>query len=220
MTLETAIIFIVSVILLWIKPGPGQTLRVTIALQSGFISAFTVTMGVSLVCLGYFLVVAIGYSTISESFGLAAFVFKILGAFYLLYLGYRSIQQQFSSKGTAAEQAKITKQDKPLRYFFMGVLMALSNPITIFYFVGILPALVPVGVMSMEDIVIGMALLFFFGAASDGLLLWLVVLAKSGFSESAVFKYLNLFAGISFILIAVFLFYTALFVDDFSFNML
>lgn len=45
MTFETGFIFAISLILLWIKPGPGQALKITRALNDGFIPAFAIILG-------------------------------------------------------------------------------------------------------------------------------------------------------------------------------
>lgn len=60
MTIETSFIFIISLILLWIKPGPGQAMIVTRALNDGFMAGFSIALGIVTGSLFYFLISAIG----------------------------------------------------------------------------------------------------------------------------------------------------------------
>lgn len=209
MTSETAVIFFISLVLLWVKPGPGQALRLTYALQYGFWSAFLIALGVLTICLGYFVFVALGYSALSSSSLPFVFVLKILGALYLLYLGIIG----FKNNNKKKEENKKTAMQKHgwAKHYMLGVFMALSNPVTIFYFVGILPTLVPMGELSTQDILAGLVLIAFAGILVDGLFILLTVFAKESFSGRYVFKYLSLVTSACFVLIGLFLLYSAIF---------
>ncbi len=213
MTFETAMIFFISLVLLWIKPGPGQALKLAYALQYGFGSAFSVALGVLTICLSYFLFVALGYNAIAANFLPLFIVLKFLGAFYLLYLGVTGFLKRKKRKVPNVVQGADEKQSF-FKNYGLGLLMALSNPITIFYFVGVLPALVPVGELSNQDLFIGLALIALAGMLVDGLLILLTVFAKEAFSGGRFFEHLGMVTSVSLILIGLFLLYSAIFLPE------
>jgi threonine/homoserine/homoserine lactone efflux protein len=213
MTPETIIIFFISLVLLWLKPGPGQALRLTYALEFGALSAFLISLGVITVCLGYFLFVALGYSAIpADSAGIFMFL-KVVGALYLVYLGAKGFLNRHRLKKyeLSAEELRSKQKSGALKHYSLGLLMALSNPITIFYYVGILPTLVPLDELTVQDMAIGLVLVLGAGALVDGLLIVLTVLAKEAFASGKTRNFISVVTSVSFILIGLFLLYSAIF---------
>ncbi len=212
MTAETGLIFFISLLLLWIKPGPSQAFKLTYALEYGFLKAFLVTMGGVTVSLGYFLFVALGYQAVLTISNNLLLFLKALGAIYLIYLGVKSLTKK---KNNPSNDLPDIKQKRGyLKDFSLGFLMAISNPITIFYYIGILPGLVPVGALELSDVVAGLSLIFLACIIVDGLLILLTVMSKEALSGGRLSKYVTMGAGLSFIAIGGFLLYSALFLPD------
>ncbi len=217
MGFETSSIFFISLLLLWLKPGPGQALKLTCALEKGVLPAFFVASGITTICILYFLIVALGYNALVGFFESLGAVLKIFGGVYLCYLGVKGLlhkpQIDFSSDGKRFNKSHL------LGYYGLGLLMSLSNPITIFYFISILPTLIPVGVFSSQDIISGVLLILSVGVVVDALLIVLMVQAKQVFLDTSFSKYFSAIASISFILIGGYFIYAAFFIDHFSFEL-
>jgi len=216
MTLETAFIFIISLILLWIKPGPGQALKITRALNDGFFPALYIVLGVIVACQIFFLAAVLGLNVVAEFFNQSGFILKLLGAGYLFYLGYKGL----SNIEKGVWQGRIDQSQKRAftENFTAALLLTLANPLPIFFFLGMMPTLVPVGDFMVSDILIGMAIIAFVGLQCDILLITLVTQAKEALSDTKFVQRINIFTSISFIILGAFFLYSALFLIDFSFR--
>lgn len=84
---------------------------------------------------------------------------------------------------------------------------------------GIMPTIVPVGVFSINDIILGATILIAVGLIVDVLVLLLVSQVKEALSNTSFVVRLNIVTSIGFILIGVFLFYSAFFMDNYSFSL-
>ncbi len=216
MSFESGLIFLVSYIIMHIKPGPGQAFRVSCALDKGFGCAMAVSVGVAVSCTFYFLLVAFGYNTLIDHFDSLSYFLKLFGGTYLIYLGVSGLLKQGAAPSSQAVEKPVGRD--LLKYFFLGLMISLSNPIDIFYFASILPSLVSVGELSSQGVMWGASVVLFTGVIIDVLNLTVVIQAKKSILDVSVVKYINWVASISFILIGLFLFYIAFFPDDFSFD--
>lgn len=218
MTFETTFIFIISLFLLWIKPGPGQAFKITRALNDGFIPAFYVVLGIITACLFYFLVAVLGLKILTEFFYDIRNILKFVGGAYFLYVGY----QGFKNIKSGHWQGRVTKSQKRtfVENFTAGLLLSLSNPLDIVYFLGIMPTLVPVGAFTTQDIILGMTILIAVALTVDLMVLLLVGQVKEALSDTSFVKRLNIVTSAGFILIGLFLFYSAFFMSDYSFEMI
>jgi threonine/homoserine/homoserine lactone efflux protein len=214
MTFETALVFTISLILLWIKPGPGQALKVTRALNDGYLPAFYIVLGVITACEIFFLSAVLGLGIISQFFESTGFYLKLLGAGYLLYLGYRGLSN--IEKGVWQGRSDKTQKQHFVENYFPALGLTLANPLPIFYFLGMMPTLVPVGEFAMRDIAIGMTIIAAVGFCVDTLLIGLVSQTKEALANTTFVKRINIFTSIGFILIGTFFLYSALFISTHS----
>lgn len=97
--------------------------------------------------------------------------------------------------------------------------MTLANPITIFYFLGIVPSFMEMGTLGINDILIGIAIIAICGNIADILLITMVTQAKEALSDTAFVKRINIFTSMGFIIIAGFFFYSAFFFGNFEFKL-
>jgi threonine/homoserine/homoserine lactone efflux protein len=218
MTLETSFIFIMSLTLLWIKPGPGQAFKITRALNDGFLAAFYIALGVTTACVIFFLIAILGLNFVTQFFDKAGFFFKLFGAAYLFYLGIKGLQN--IEKGKWQGRSDKSNKKKFIENFPPALFLTLSNPLPIFYFLGIMPTIIPIGSFTLQDILMGVGIIIAVGLTVDILLILLVSQVKEVLSETKFIKSINLITSIGFILIALFFLYSALFQSDFSFNLL
>ena len=216
MSAETLFIFFMSIVLLHIKPGPGQALRVTTALKNGFWPAMMMGLGVQIICSLYLVIAVVGSSYIFDFFQNAAFFFKIAGGLYLIYLGTSGFQ-----KPDPESKSEVVADSKSyIHYFLLGCVVSLSNPIDIFFFAGILPGLIDMAVLSAAHILQFVAIMVVTCLIIDVLILSIAVQSKIAFADNPYAKHITFAANIGFILIGAFLLYMAFLGQDYSFEIL
>lgn len=208
MTVESIFIFVISLILLWIKPGPGQAAILTRALNDGFLPAFFLAFGAMVGGAVYFVIAVLGVTVISDNSSSIAILLKFIGAAYLFYLGYTGMRDiksgQWHGRKDALSKKNLAKN------FGTGLLIELSNPITIFYFLGLLPTLMPINEITSWQIVIGAFLIIYPGLVFYSVVIGLAVQIKQTLSNTKFVQNINLFTSLGFIAIGVFLLISAL----------
>ena len=218
MTFEIAFLFAISLTLLWIKPGPGQAFIITRALNDGFWAAFYVVLGITLGGVIFFVIAALGLGIVTQFFDKAGFIFKLIGAAYLLYIGYKGLKN--INIGHWTGRVDKTNRKKFLENFPASLMLTLGNPFPIFYFLGFMPTLIPMDSLTTQDIWIGVAIVIAVGLIVDTLIIVLVSQVKTLLSDTKLVRKINLITSISFIIIGLFLVYSALFLDNFSVDLL
>jgi len=135
--------FTLMVLLLTIMPGPNGALllktipqngrRAGILNLAGIVSAFSVHGAFSI----------LGLSALILNISHAFFTLKLLGAFYLSYLGIMSLWQAFftkhSSYTTTKHESKKTVIRQNKRYFLEGFLTNLLNPKASMFYLAAFP---------------------------------------------------------------------------------
>jgi threonine/homoserine/homoserine lactone efflux protein len=216
MSLETLTIFALSIALLYIKPGPNQAMKITRALNDGFFLAWFFTLGATSTVIFYFIIAGLSATIAQIMVDTIGFYFKLLGGLYLLYLGYKG----FTNIEKGVWKGRVDQNNK--RAFFenygLGVVMTLANPITIFYFVGIVPNFIELGTLGWTDILYGVGIIIIVGNMADILLITLVTQVKEALSDTKFVQRINIFTSIGFIMIGAFFLYSAIFLSDFKFE--
>lgn len=208
MTIESSIIFAISLVLLWIKPGPGQAAIITRSLNDGFVSGFSVAMGITFGGLIFFLMSAIGAAFIANNVHFIGLFLKLIGAAYLFYCGYQGLRN-IKSGQWVGRQDKITKT-AVIQNFTTGFLITMANPFAIFFFIGILPSLVPLGALTTIDIIWGSLILVAVGLIVDGIIACLASEVRESLSNTKFVKNINIITSVGFIFIALFLLVSAI----------
>lgn len=218
MTIETTWIFIISLILLWIKPGPGQALKITTTLNSGFLAGFAIVTGIITGCITFFLIASLGISFITNFFSSASLYLKIIGGSYLIYLGIKNIIN--TKNNLIINPNHVSTKKTFIQNYSLGLFTNLANPLPIFFFLSITPTLVPVGELGTKDIAIGVLIIACVGLIVDGLLITLTHFIKETLSETKIVNKISIAAAVGFILIGLFLIYSAFFHNNFSFKII
>ena len=217
MTPETIFIFAVSIALLYIKPGPNQAMKITRALNDGFLPAWYFTLGATSVVMFYFCIAGLSAGFVQSILDSAGSFFKLFGGIYLIYMGYKGLSN--IQKGVWRGRVDQSNKRAFFENYALGVVMTLANPITIFYFIGIVPTFITIGSLDFIDIVVGVCVIAFVGNLADIILIALVSQAKQALSNTSFVRRVNIFASIGFIAIGAFLLYSLFFMDGFSFNL-
>jgi len=203
MTFDTILIFTVSLILLWIKPGPGQALKITRTLNDGFFAGFYLVLGITTGCVLFFLIATLGTTMLTNFFNQASIFLKIIGGTYLIYLGYKGFRNIRVGQWTG----RLDKSEKKefIENYSIGLFTTLANPLPIFYFLGIMPSLVLLDALTPDDILTGVMIIITVGLVVDSSLLLLVQQVKEALSDRKFVTKINTVTSTGFILIGLFL---------------
>jgi threonine/homoserine/homoserine lactone efflux protein len=149
MTLISILAFSGAMFLLAITPGPGVFATISRALASGFNNASFVVLGIVLGDIVFLLLAIFGLSAIATILGDFFVIVKYLGGFYLLFLGYKILtSKEEKTELNAVEELSWKKN------FLTGLLITLSNPKVILFYLGFLPTFVNLQALTLIDILI------------------------------------------------------------------
>jgi threonine/homoserine/homoserine lactone efflux protein len=120
---------------LCITPGPDMSLFLSRTMAGGRQAGLASMLGASAGCLVHTVMAAVGLSAVIAASPNAFLVIKIVGAVYLAWLAIDSIRN-----GSALNIREGETYDAPFfKTFWLGVMINLSNPKVILFFVTFLP---------------------------------------------------------------------------------
>ena len=136
MNIDTLIIYVFVAFFYIISPGPA----ILLAIYNGAVNGSKVVMVSALGnIIGLMMLSILSISGLSAILLASSTVFlmvKIVGAFYLIYLGFR---QLFSKNKSSKEISGINNNRSLRSYFKEGFLVAATNPKPILFFVALFP---------------------------------------------------------------------------------
>jgi len=124
------------------SPGPSNMAIMSTALQLGRKSALALALGVIFGSFFWGLLAAFGLSLIISTYSNVLIFIKILGAFYLLYLAYKSAKSALSKPKLRIEE-KDLKEINYMNTFLSGAFIHLTNPKAIFVWLSIVSFAMP-----------------------------------------------------------------------------
>mgnify|MGYP000689220822 CR=1 FL=1 len=136
LSIETIIAFVTASVVLSLVPGPDNLFVMSHSALKGWRIGFYITLGLCTGLIGHTILVAIGVSVIFQTSAIAFNGLKIIGACYLLYLAWLSIQNKELNLGGT------DKNSTNRSYYFTGVIMNLTNPKVALFFLVFLPQFV------------------------------------------------------------------------------
>ena len=134
--IETIIAFVMASVVLSLVPGPDNIFVMTNSALKGWKVGFYITLGLCTGLIGHTILVAIGVSVIFQTSALAFNGLKIVGACYLVYLGWLSIKSKELKIGSNGAD-NVNRS-----YYITGIVMNLSNPKVALFFLVFLPQFV------------------------------------------------------------------------------
>ena len=206
LSIETIITFITASVVLSLVPGPDNLFVMSNSALKGWRIGFYTTLGLCTGLIGHTILVGIGVSVIFQTSTMAFNGLKIIGALYLVYLAWLSVQNKEINIGGASENSTSRS------YYFTGVIMNLTNPKVAIFFLVFLPQFINSNNDNVTSQIFLLGLLFicsaFFVFTSIAYLSSFLerVLKKS----KTVNKNLNLLAAIIYIALAINLFFIQL----------
>ena len=176
------IYFLIASFLVVIVPGPTVSLIIANSLKSGTRAGILNVVGTQLGLIILILLLAVGFKVISPFLeDLIKFV-RIVGAIYLMILGYLS----FKSKELSDNSEKIKKFDK--KFILQGFIVILSNPKAFLFLGAFIPQFLDINQPIGSQIIYFGILFMIVGAIFDGM--YAVVFGK--FREIIINKYINI----------------------------
>lgn len=191
MSAESALAFFVAIFIFSITPGPGVFAILARAMTEGAGACVTLSLGMAISDIIYLVFACYGLAAIAEHWGGLFTVIRILGAAYLLYLGW----QMWRARPSLATEAAVIKSSDQIRSFIQGFLISASNPKVILFYIAFLPTFMDLTVLTTQDIVLASTITLV------GLMLGLMLIAISAswarkkFRSERAMRGLNRVAG-------------------------
>lgn len=148
MTLEASISFFIAVFIFSITPGPGVFAIIARALTRGAPSCFFLSLGMTISDILYLIAACFGLAVIATQWGEVFLVIRILGAFYLFYLGWK----MWTSPIALDEGNEKSSVGSGVMSFIQGFLISASNPKVILFYIAFLPTFMDLTALSSTDI--------------------------------------------------------------------
>ena len=206
LSIETIITFITASVILSLVPGPDNLFVMSNSALKGWRIGFYTTLGLCTGLIGHTILVGIGVSVIFQTSTMAFNGLKIIGALYLVYLAWLSVQNKEINIGGANENSTSRS------YYFTGVIMNLTNPKVAIFFLVFLPQFINSNNDNVTSQIFLLGLLFICSA----FFVFTSIAYLSSFLEGilkkskTVNKNLNLLAAIIYIALAINLFFIQL----------
>jgi threonine/homoserine/homoserine lactone efflux protein len=175
--LHTYIAYLLATIVIVMVPGPTVTLVVASGMRHGARAALLNVAGTLVGVALVFAVVGIGLASAIAAMGNWFEMIRFIGAAYLVWIGF---QMLFSRHGPAEGAAPPAPR---MGFVAQGLLVAISNPKTLFFFGAFIPQFIdPAGSYPLQIAIMGVTAMFF-GAVSDST--YAIAAARAGRALSA-----------------------------------
>ena len=176
------IYFLIASFLVVVVPGPTVSLIIANSLKSGMRAGILNVVGTQIGLIILILLLALGFKVISPFLVDVIKVVRIIGAVYLMTLGYLS----FTSKTLSDNLEKLNKFDK--KFMLQGLIVILSNPKAFLFLGAFIPQFIDINQPIGSQIIYFGILFMIVGAIFDGM--YAVVFGK--FREIIINKYINI----------------------------
>ena len=128
----------IACFVLFATPGPDMSLFLSRTMAGGRKAGLAAMLGANVGCLVHTALAAIGLSAVIAASPTAFLIIKVVGALYLAWLAVDAIRN-----GSALNVKDGRSEETPfMRVFWMGLMVNLSNPKVVLFFVTFLPQFV------------------------------------------------------------------------------
>jgi len=191
MSFESSLTFFAAVFIFGITPGPGVFAIVANALAHGAKSCFFLSLGMVISDILYLIAACFGLAAIATHWGELFIVVRVLGAVYLLYLGWK----MWSAPVTLSEKTNLNTRKSQLVSFVQGFLISASNPKVILFYIAFLPTFMDLAALTGGDIILVCILTLFSLMLGLSLIAHFSAAARKFFESEKGAKALNRSAG-------------------------
>lgn len=153
MNWETYVLFIVTTGVVCLTPGPAALLVVAQAMSNGLRRSYWAIAGIAVGNAIYFALSATGIAALIVASNTLFSIVKWVGVAYLFYLGISAIRSKATALTVSANPGQSVGGP---RAFWQAVVVELSNPKALLYFVALLPQFIdPARPVGMQLLVFG-----------------------------------------------------------------
>ncbi len=150
MTFESGLAFFIAIIIFAVTPGPGVFALLARAMTQGAMSCFSMSLGMAVSDIIYLVLACFGLAVIAENWGGLFTIIRIVGAIYLVYLGWK----MWRDRSHLTAESQTTSKQTELMSFIQGFLISASNPKVILFYIAFLPTFMDLSALSNNDIVV------------------------------------------------------------------
>ena len=198
MDLLTLLSLMIATFVYAISPGPGLFAVLAISTRFGPIPAIWVSIGHTVGDIIYVALAMLALNALAEVINESMLYVKILGASYLIFIGY----QQFRSKGISFEPS--SKKSSVIKLLIAGFVVGVTNPKTIIFYLSFLPIFIDLNNLTLNTevqviLAIGMTVFFVLSLANI-----LGVRLRSYIENPDSIRRINQVTGVTMILVGVF----------------
>lgn len=191
MTVESALSFFIAVFVFCVTPGPGVFATIARAMGSGARSCTLMSLGMSVSDCTYLVMACLGLAAIANHFGEVFTLIRLVGAAYLVYLGWK----MWTAPVRIDTEADLPPVSGPGATFLQGFLISASNPKVMVFYIAFLPTFIDLEALALTDILLAVALAL--AALMSGLVLIAATAARARrfFQTPAAVRGLNRGSG-------------------------
>lgn len=135
-TLEAFLVFALADLALKMTPGPDMALTITRGMTQGFRVAWLSVLGTCSAGLVQIPLVVLGLAAVLQQSPMLFAVLKLMGAFYLVYLGIRALMR---SRNAVTLRVSSAQASSPKDVFWQGFWTNLLNPKVLLFMIAFLP---------------------------------------------------------------------------------
>ena len=198
MDLLTLLSLMIATFVYAISPGPGLFAVLAISTRFGPIPAIWVSIGHTVGDIIYVALAIIALNALAELINESMLYVKILGASYLIFIGY----QQFRSKGISFEPS--SKKSSVIKLLIAGFVVGVTNPKTIIFYLSFLPIFIDLNNLTLNtevQVIVAIGLTVFFVLSLANIL---GVRLRSYIENPDSIRRINQVTGVTMILVGVF----------------
>ena len=149
MSWESSISFFFAVLIFGVTPGPGVFAILARALISGARACIPLALGMTISDILYLIAACVGLAALATHWGEVFTMVRIVGAIYLVYLGWKMWNAPLDLKAVEQESSERGRLS-----FLQGFLISASNPKVILFYIAFLPTFMELSAMTKKDITI------------------------------------------------------------------
>jgi len=191
--------YIFGLFILFLTPGPVWVALVARALAGGFRQAWPLTLGVAIGDVFWSVLATLGMGWVASSFGDAMTVLRIVAAVFFLWLGYTIIR---SAGSKISSDSRLTRPGV-LAGFVAGLIVIISNPKAILFYMSMLPGFFDLSRLTAPDIVAIAVASFMVPLVGNLILASFIDRVRSVLSSDTSLKRMNYAAGVLLILVGL-----------------
>jgi threonine/homoserine/homoserine lactone efflux protein len=187
--LTTLVAYLGACFVLAIVPGPTVTVIIANALARGTLAGLAIVLGTQIGLVSMILVVASGMEALVSFMGFAFDWIKLLGAAYLIWLGYKMLR----SKGEIGD-AEVSRTKSYRSLVVEGFLVIWANPKALIFFGAFLPQFVSLEAPTFPQIML-LGLFFMLVAGSTDAIYAVIAGRARGLLSAARVKIVSRVSG-------------------------